>query len=91
MAVATDFFSSPNRPHRLQGPSSLLCNGHGVKRPGRAAEYSNPPSVEAKNEWSYTSTTPTCFHGVYRDGFTFTFLLDPMVIVGIFTFLRVVY
>jgi hypothetical protein len=36
----------------------------GVKRPGREADHSPPSSAEIKNEWSYTSTPPTCLHGV---------------------------
>jgi len=31
----------------------------GVKRPGREANQSTPPSTEGKNAWSYTSTPPT--------------------------------
>jgi hypothetical protein len=30
----------------------------GVKRQGRGADHSPPPSAEVKNEWSYTSTPP---------------------------------
>jgi hypothetical protein len=32
--------------------------------------YSTPSKVEVKNKWSYTSTLPTCFHGVDRENFT---------------------
>jgi hypothetical protein len=32
--------------------------------------YSPPPGVETKNQWSYTSTLPICLHGVDK-GFTF--------------------
>jgi hypothetical protein len=28
----------------------------GIKRPGREAEHSPPPSAEVKNAWSYTSS-----------------------------------
>jgi hypothetical protein len=31
----------------------------GVKRPGREADHSLPPSAEIKNAWSYTSTPHT--------------------------------
>jgi hypothetical protein len=43
-----------------------------VKRPGRKINYSRPSSAEVKSEWSYTSTPPTCRHGVDRENFTFT-------------------
>ena len=49
----------------LWGPSSLL-NGYwgsipGVERSGREGNHSHPFSVEAKNEWSCTSTPIICF------------------------------
>jgi len=32
-----------------------------------------PPFIaKANNEWSYTSTLPSCFHGMHRDNFNFT-------------------
>jgi hypothetical protein len=31
----------------------------GVKRPGREADNSPPSSVEVRNAWNYTSTSPT--------------------------------
>ena len=34
----------------------------GVKKPGNEADHSPLSSAEVKNEWSYTSTTPTCLH-----------------------------
>jgi hypothetical protein len=36
----------------------------GVKRTGREAENSPPPSAEVKNTWSYNSTPPARLHGV---------------------------
>jgi hypothetical protein len=36
----------------------------GIKRPGHEADHSLPSSVEVKNTWSYTSTTPLRLHGV---------------------------
>jgi hypothetical protein len=33
----------------------------GVKRPGREADHSPPPSAEVKNAWSYTSTPHYAF------------------------------
>jgi hypothetical protein len=43
------------------GPPSLLYNGYrvfsgGKVRPGRAADHSQPSSVEALEEWRYAST-----------------------------------
>ena len=43
----------------------------GLKRPECHVGHSRPCSVEVKNEWSYTSTSPICLHGVDRDNFTF--------------------
>ena len=62
-------------PDRLWGPHSFLFNGYvgffpGVKRPGREADHSHPSSAEVKNECRYNSS-PLCFHGLYRDGFSF--------------------
>jgi len=36
------------------------------KRPGSDIKYSAPSIVEARNEWSYTFSPPTCLHGVDR-------------------------
>ena len=46
----------------------------GVKWPGCEDHHSPPCSVEVKNEWICTSTSPVCLHGMQRDNFTFTFL-----------------
>jgi hypothetical protein len=40
------------------------------------ADPSLPTSAAAKNEWSSTSTRPTCLQGVNRDNLTFTFRLS---------------
>ena len=66
-----DFLSSPKRPDRVWGPSSLAFNGYrgsfqGVKRLGRAVDHSPPSSAEVNNEWSCTSTDPIRLHGVDR-------------------------
>jgi len=34
-----------------------------VKRPGREAHRSSPPSSELKNAWSYIFVPPICLHG----------------------------
>jgi hypothetical protein len=48
----------------------------GVKRPGREADHSRPPSPEVKNVWGYTSTSQYAFITwclvKLRDNFTFT-------------------
>ena len=44
----------------------------GIQRPGREVNHSPSPSAEVKNEWSYTSTTPICFHGVNTKNVAFT-------------------
>ena len=64
-------------PDRLWGPPSLLSNWYrcyfpGVKRPRRDVDHAPPSSTEVKNEWSYTSTPPTCLHDAHRGTFTFT-------------------
>jgi hypothetical protein len=41
-----------------------------MKRLGRAADHSPPPSAEIKNEHRYTSNPSTCLHGGYRNTFT---------------------
>ena len=41
-----------------QGPCSVDT---GVKRLERDTDDSRPPGAEVKNEWSYTSTPPSCF------------------------------
>ena len=35
-------------------------------RPGREADHSIPSGADVRNEWSYTFTSPTHFHGVHR-------------------------
>jgi len=45
-----------------------------VKRPDREIKHSPPPSVEVKNEWSYTSAPPVCLHSMYKEKLTFTLL-----------------
>jgi hypothetical protein len=60
--VGSRIFSSPRRPDRLWGPSSLLSNRYQVvNQPGREADHSPPTSAEVKKMWIYTSTTPHAF------------------------------
>jgi hypothetical protein len=42
-----------------------------VKRPGREARHSNPPSGELRNERTCNSNTPACQHGADRDQFQY--------------------
>jgi len=60
----------PPRLDGLWGPQSLLSNGYlclhpGVKRPGREAEHSPPPSTEVKDAWRYTYNLQYVFMGWY--------------------------
>jgi hypothetical protein len=62
------------------GSTGLLFNGkrgclQGVNRAEREVNHSPSSIAEIKNEWSYTSTAPICFHDVDRGNFapTFTF------------------
>jgi hypothetical protein len=57
--VGARMFSSPSRPQRLWGPPEALSPR--VKRPGRGADHSPPPSAEVKKMWIYTSTPPYSF------------------------------
>ena len=41
------------------------------KQRGHEVDHSCPSGAKVKNEWSYTSTPPTCLHGVDIDNFTF--------------------
>jgi hypothetical protein len=41
-----------------------------VKWLGHEATHSPATSYEIKNECSYTSTPPTCLHGMYKDNLT---------------------
>jgi len=68
--LTSDFVMSQH-PYSLWGPPSLPFSGYrspspGLKRPGRDVHHSPPSSAEVKNVWSYASTPPLRFHGVYR-------------------------
>ena len=51
----------------------------GAKRPGSDGNPSTPSCAEIKNEWSYTSTPPICFHGEYCQGGINSILLTRFV------------
>ena len=40
----------------------------------RLVEQVLPSRAEVKNEWTYTSVPPMCFHGMDRGTFTFTII-----------------
>ena len=74
MAEARNVLVYKQRSERFCGQHSLLFNGCRdsflwLKRPGREADYSPPPSVEVENEWSCTSILSICLHGVDRNIF----------------------
>ena len=58
----------PNQPPTQWIPGPFP----GVKRPRREADHSLPSSAEVKNQWSYTSVPPICFHDVDRESFAVT-------------------
>jgi hypothetical protein len=60
-ATASQPALQPTQPPIQWAPGALSL---GIKRPGRDVDHSPPPSDEAKNAWSYTSTPSIRFHGV---------------------------
>ena len=75
------FFSFLKLPNRPFGQPSVLFNGCrdyflGVQWPEREVDPLTP-TVEVKNEWSYTSTPPICLRGVHREYFTIVYLNLP--------------
>jgi hypothetical protein len=72
--------SSPEGPYWLWWhpfPPSFLFSGYlvsflGIKNLEYEVDHSPPPNTEVKNEWSYTSTPPTCLHAKHRVSFDFT-------------------
>jgi hypothetical protein len=54
-----------------------------VKRPGHDVYHSPQDTAGVKKDWSHISTPPIHFHGVYRDIFTFLFLLGIYLIIRI--------
>jgi hypothetical protein len=81
---AIDFFSKtaqvPTQPPVPRLPRALFLRAN---LPVGKADRSHPPSAEAKNEGSYTSSPPICLHGVVGaplpmfDFYLYTFLLKP--------------
>jgi hypothetical protein len=83
------FFFIPRHPDRLWGPTRFLLNEYtglisGVKRPGREGDRSPPSSGKGKNEWSCTSIPAICLHDSQRYSFTLFFLLNPMILRGMY-------
>jgi len=73
--ITTNIFRLPNYIIMTLCVSAwppLQCSG--VKWPGCEDHHSPPCSVEVKNEWICTSTSPVCLHGMQRDNFTSAFL-----------------
>jgi len=69
--LAQNFFFFPPRPlDRLCGPLSPIQSGPRLSfragRSGREADHSPPSGADVRNEWSYTFTSPTRFHGEHR-------------------------
>ena len=60
------------RRDRLWGPPSLLFSGYRRSFPRRQFDQSPRTTTEFQNEWSYTSTPPTCFHGMDSNNFKFS-------------------
>jgi hypothetical protein len=56
----------PQRPDRFWDPPSLVSDGY-LKLAGHITDHSLPSDAEVKNQWSYTSTSPTRLYGVHRD------------------------
>jgi hypothetical protein len=70
-------FQTGSGAHSASYPMGTGSPSAGVKRPGREANHSPPPSAEVKNAWSYTST-PVSLNGMVlrrRDNFTYSLSL----------------
>lgn len=46
----------------------------GIKWVAQKADHSPPCNAEIKNEWSYSTTHPTCLHVMYRDTRNFSLI-----------------
>ena len=67
---------SPQCPHWVWGPPSLLHKGHqgsflGVMLPGCEINHSPQTSAKIKNGWRNTSAPCICLHSVDKGNFTF--------------------
>jgi hypothetical protein len=76
-------YSIPGRDRRFfsSHPTSFSMGTtvffSGVNWPGREVNHSSLPSADVKNEWSFTSTPPTCLLGVDRENFKFLVTDSP--------------
>lgn len=72
MGVSVGLLHRSKNGIRVLG-NRVLRRSFGSKRvkkwPRSEADYSPPISVEVKNAWSYTSTTPARFHCVPKNNF----------------------
>jgi hypothetical protein len=50
-----------------------------VKRLRTEVDHSSLSIFEVNNKWSYTSTPPTCLHGVEKDNFTFLLPIHGLI------------
>jgi hypothetical protein len=70
--VGAKFFSSPRRPDRFWGPSSLLSSRYwglftrGLKRPGIGADHLPPTSADVKN---YEAMRPPLHNSSWRSAY----------------------
>ena len=62
--------ASPIKGYRVSFP--------GITRPRCDVDHSPPASAEVKNEWMYTSTSHIRLHGVERDNFNSSSIINPL-------------
>ena len=62
--------SSPNIQTGSGTQPSLPTSVNQGSFPGHEVHHSSPSGDKVKNEWSFTSTSPICLHGVQKDNFT---------------------
>ena len=64
------------------GTMVISVGGGGVKLPAREIDHLLTSSADVKNEWSCTSASPVCLHGMDRGGknYTVTFKIINMVL-----------
>jgi hypothetical protein len=83
-------YPSSKFPEQLWGPPSLLQWVTRVlfseaKQLAHKANHSPPHTAEIKDECSYTSTTPSYLHSIYRDNFTI--LHSFLLLIFLFMFI----